>query len=141
MSSDSGVDSSHVFILDSLSGDLRVSGQLDADDVTGGVNFFVLNVTAKDSGSSPRSTHGALRVLVTGVNDNPPVWNISILEVEVYENASIGDDVITMAATDGDGGTVVFTTSDDTFEVVGSTLKIKQQLDFEQERCHTVTIR
>ncbi|XP_046559784.1 protocadherin Fat 4-like [Haliotis rubra] len=137
---DSGAQVPGTFTIGASSGELRVSGQLDADAVTGGVNYYVVNITATDAGSSPRSTHGALRVYVTGSNDNPPVWNITVLEVDVYENASVGQDVVSLMADDVDGDIVTFSTSDTKFKVDGSMLKVDQQLDFEQERCHAVII-
>ncbi|XP_067654493.1 protocadherin Fat 4-like [Haliotis asinina] len=137
---DSGAQVPGTFTIDASSGKLRVSGQLDADAVTGGVNYYVVNITATDAGSLPRSTHGALRVDVTGSNDNPPVWNITILEVHVYENASVGHDAVPLMADDVDGDTVTFSTSHTKFKVDGSMLKVDQQLDFEQERCHAVVV-
>ncbi len=140
--SDSGVQASGVFILDSCTGELRVSGQLDADVDTGGVRFYTVNITARDSGSSPLSTVEVMQVNITGVNDNPPVLNMASLEVWVYENVSIGDGVLSLTASDVDGDNVTFVTSDTIlFEIDDSVLRIKQQLDYETERCHTITIR
>ncbi|XP_071104749.1 protocadherin Fat 4-like [Haliotis cracherodii] len=138
--SDSGVQQDGLFTIDASSGQLRVSSQLDADAATGGVNYYTVNITATDAGSSPRSTHGALRVVVTGTNDNPPVWNITDQEIDVFENASVGQDVVYLMADDVDGGAVTFSTFDTKFKVDGSMLKVEQQLDFEFQRCHTLTV-
>ncbi|XP_046559782.1 protocadherin Fat 4-like [Haliotis rubra] len=136
----SGVQEDGLFTIDASSGQLRVSGQLDADTVTGGVEYYIVNITATDEGSPPRSTHGALRVNVIGSNDNPPVWNMTIQEVDVFENASVGQDVVSLIADDVDGDTVTFSTSDTKFKVDGSMLKIEKQLDFEFERFHTIIV-
>ncbi|XP_048242201.1 cadherin-23-like [Haliotis rufescens] len=140
ITTDSGTQITGTFTIDTSSGELRVSGQLDADAVTGGVNYYTVNITATDAGSSPRSIQGALNVDVTGANDNPPLWNITVQEVDVFENASVGDDVVFLMADDADGDSVTFSTSDTKFKVDGSMLKVDQQLDFEQERCHAVVI-
>jgi len=66
-----------------------------------------LKVKAFDSPSraaNQRSTVIFVNVTLTDVNDNKPVFNKGSYYAAVMETSSIGDDVITVQASDADAG-------------------------------------
>ncbi|XP_054840802.1 protocadherin Fat 2-like [Eublepharis macularius] len=63
-----------------------------------------LILTAADKGNPIRSGTVQIRVAVTDVNDNAPVFSASLYEVNVVENIPKGSRVLTLNATDDDEG-------------------------------------
>ena len=58
------------FALNSTSGELYVSGHLDADKEP---TTYQCTITAIDKGTQPKSAMVMITITVTGVNDNPPI--------------------------------------------------------------------
>ena len=68
---------------------------------------YSLKIKASDRPSraaNQRSSVIFVNVTLTDVNDNKPVFKKGSYYVTVMETASIGDDVITVQATDADAG-------------------------------------
>ncbi|XP_075400568.1 protocadherin-7 isoform X1 [Tenrec ecaudatus] len=65
---------------------------------------FNVVIVAVDSGSPSLSSNNSLVVKVGDTNDNPPVFEHSVVEVYFYENNVPGDRVATVQATDADSG-------------------------------------
>ncbi|XP_041252213.1 protocadherin gamma-B5-like, partial [Onychostruthus taczanowskii] len=65
---------------------------------------FDLVLTAVDSGEPAKSGTVQVRVNVTDLNDNPPVFGRSVYEVRVAENQPAGSLVLRVEATDADAG-------------------------------------
>uniref|UniRef100_A0A8U8CAS4 Uncharacterized protein n=1 Tax=Geospiza parvula TaxID=87175 RepID=A0A8U8CAS4_GEOPR len=79
-------DGRDVFRIDRTSGEIRLTGDLDFEDV----NLYRLQVDATDKGTPPLSGHCKVVVEVLDVNDNAPeVW-VTSLSVPVPEDASLG---------------------------------------------------
>ncbi|EOB07695.1 Protocadherin alpha-2, partial [Anas platyrhynchos] len=75
-----------VFSIDPMSGEIRLRGPLDFEEV----RFYELQIAARDNGVPPLSGHCKVVVEVLDVNDNAPeVW-VTSLSVPVPEDASVG---------------------------------------------------
>ncbi|NXQ16481.1 PCDGF protein, partial [Peucedramus taeniatus] len=65
---------------------------------------FELVLTAVDGGDPARSGTVQVRINVTDVNDNPPVFSKGVYEARVAENLPAGSLVLRVRATDADAG-------------------------------------
>lgn len=90
-------NTNNAFSIDQRSGQIKTAKPLDRETVTG----YTLVVKATDQGNPSRSSTGTVRVTVSDVNDNTPIFNVTS-PINVTEDARPGF-VITMAtATDAD---------------------------------------
>ncbi|XP_068021792.1 protocadherin alpha-6-like [Melanerpes formicivorus] len=89
-----------VFEIDRKSGEIRLRGDLDFEDV----GLYRLQVDAGDQGNPPQLGHCKVLVEVLDVNDNAPeVW-VTSLSVPVPEDASVGTVVALLSVSDRDSG-------------------------------------
>ncbi|XP_028982383.1 cadherin-related tumor suppressor [Diachasma alloeum] len=77
---------------------LETTGKLDREQV----EFYSLNVCARDRGKPPRLGYLLVNVTVLDVNDNPPIFQQSDYVVALNESAPVGTNVLTVKATDKD---------------------------------------
>ncbi|KAG5330656.1 FAT protein, partial [Acromyrmex charruanus] len=77
---------------------LETTGKLDREQV----EFYSLNICARDRGRPPRLGYLLVNVTVLDVNDNPPVFSQSDYVVALNESAPVGTKVLTVHATDKD---------------------------------------
>ncbi|XP_043256897.1 cadherin-related tumor suppressor [Colletes gigas] len=77
---------------------LETTGKLDREQV----EFYSLNVCARDRGRPPRLGYLLVNVTVLDVNDNPPIFQQSDYVVALNESAPVGTKVLTVHATDKD---------------------------------------
>nr|XP_012234819.1 PREDICTED: cadherin-related tumor suppressor [Linepithema humile] len=77
---------------------LETTGKLDREQV----EFYSLNICARDRGQPPRVGFLLVNVTVLDVNDNPPVFVHSDYVVELNESAPVGTTVLTVNAIDKD---------------------------------------
>ncbi|XP_009561725.2 protocadherin alpha-6-like [Cuculus canorus] len=91
---------SDVFSLDAKSGEIRLTGGLDFENVP----FFVLHVEATDKGTPPLSGHCEVVLEVLDENDNAPEVRVTSLSVPVPEDASVGTVVAVLSVWDRDSG-------------------------------------
>ncbi|XP_005523785.1 PREDICTED: protocadherin alpha-2-like, partial [Pseudopodoces humilis] len=93
-------DGRDVFGIDRNSGEIRLKGDLDFEDVS----LYRLQVDATDKGTPPLSGHCKVVLEVLDVNDNAPeVW-VKSLSVPVSEDASVGTVVALLSVSDRDSG-------------------------------------
>ena len=97
------------FAIDEDSGLVTLAKSLS--DMNPPKNSFYLNVIAKDKApSSNVGTEGAnensvyLAITVVDVNDHPPKFDRDVYYVSVRETKPVGEDVLTVHATDEDNG-------------------------------------
>ncbi|NXJ76033.1 CELR3 protein, partial [Trogon melanurus] len=96
---------SPVFLVDSTTGQLSLSQQLDYETIT----RFEVEVEASDGGQPSLSTETRVIVHVQDVNDNPPEFNQAIYDIFVFENLRTGSPIYTFNVTDKDEvGTKLF---------------------------------
>ncbi|XP_059681601.1 protocadherin alpha-2-like [Gavia stellata] len=89
-----------LFILNPKTGDIRLTGALDFEDV----RSYEIQIEARDKGTPPLSGHCKVVVEVVDVNDNAPeVW-VTSLSVPVAEDASVGTVVALLSVSDRDSG-------------------------------------
>ncbi|XP_075066025.1 protocadherin gamma-B5-like isoform X3 [Mixophyes fleayi] len=77
---------------------LQTSNILDREKTDG----YNITITATDRGSPPLSTTRTIRLEVTDVNDNPPIFDQTKYAVYVPENKAIGSSLFTVQASDLD---------------------------------------
>ncbi|KAM6953631.1 protocadherin-1 isoform 2-T2 [Aplochiton taeniatus] len=105
------------------------------------VKDYRIEIVAVDSGNPALSSTNSLKVQVTDVNDNMPVFNPVLFEVDFAEENQPGDKVLDVVATDADSGsnaelTYSILLDSDTkglFEIDGQTgaVRARNQLDRE----------
>ncbi|XP_054634624.1 protocadherin-7 [Dunckerocampus dactyliophorus] len=79
---------------------LIVKGTLDREKK----DSYELILRVRDRGNPPRSSQALLRVSITDVNDNSPLFERSTYEAEMAENAPPGTPVLQVRASDRDIG-------------------------------------
>ncbi|XP_056328618.1 protocadherin Fat 1 [Danio aesculapii] len=86
------------FIMDVVSGELRLAHQLDREKVAS----YMLTVLASDSGNPLKSDSAAINIAVSDVNDNPPVFSQANYSLIIQENLPSGASVLQLNVTDND---------------------------------------
>ncbi|XP_043530022.1 protocadherin Fat 4 isoform X1 [Chiloscyllium plagiosum] len=90
----------NTFSIGTIDGEVRLMGELDREEVSN----YTLTVIATDKGDPPLSSTMDVTVIVLDVNDNPPVFEQLLYEVELSEDTLSGVDLIQVTATDLDEG-------------------------------------
>ena len=140
------------FTIDS-GGTVTIAQALDREVTPHGVTLTI-QATDKPSTGTAKSSTLKLIVQIADYNDNTPDFTTQISPQQVSEDASIGDVIAQVNATDADLGTnakvsydIIAGNSDDLFEIDGETgeIKVKQSLDLEgnnrpQSLRYTLTI-
>ncbi|KAM8994195.1 protocadherin alpha-3-like [Ara ararauna] len=89
-----------LFSIDPKTGEIRLMGALDFEDV----RLHELQIEARDKGTPPLSGHCSVELEVLDVNDNAPeVW-VTSLSVPVPEDAAVGTVVALLSVSDRDSG-------------------------------------
>ena len=68
------------------------------------IGFFEFNITASDAGTPMLSSIIVVRITITYINDNAPMFDEELVIVKVLENVSIGHPLATISASDVDIG-------------------------------------
>ncbi|XP_012862492.1 protocadherin Fat 4 [Echinops telfairi] len=89
------------FSIGTIDGEVRLTGELDREDVSN----YTLTVVATDKGQPSLSSSTEVVVMVLDINDNNPVFAQTLYKVEINENTLTGTDIIQVYAADGDEGT------------------------------------
>lgn len=91
---------SEKFQLDSISGDLEVKAILDFETK----NVYLLPLKAVDSGQNPRprTSEITLTVILTDINDSPPVFSQNLYSKTIREDIPIDSVLITLTVSDND---------------------------------------
>ena len=106
---------------------------------------YIINLTATDGGNPPLGIFTVVTILVTDINDNPPVL-FALPTVSVPENTQVGVAIAQVASNDPDIGNnaVVFysITGSSLFDIDNNTgaVSIAGSLDYETATEHTVNI-
>ena len=86
------------FTIDSLSGLVSVSGQIDYERA----KEYFLTIQARDGGSPPLSNHATVNITIMDTNDNSPIFTQVSYSASVREDSPIGESVVILTATDLD---------------------------------------
>ncbi|KAH9508008.1 hypothetical protein Btru_052572, partial [Bulinus truncatus] len=86
------------FMIDSSSGEIRVSGTLDRETLSS----YTLTILAADKGSTPKTGTLSLTVSISDVNDNTPSCVPSTYAASITESSSGGTNIATLVCSDAD---------------------------------------
>ncbi|MBN3297118.1 PCDH1 protein, partial [Amia calva] len=105
------------------------------------VKEYRIEIVAVDSGNPALSSTNSLKVQVTDINDNSPIFSPSHFEVDFAEENQPGDKVVDVVATDADSGTnaeltysiILDSSTKGLFEINSNTgeVRVRNQLDRE----------
>ena len=93
-----GYPTTNVFVLDKITGNITTMKELDREDI----DMYNFSVIARDEGGLQNMT--MITVLVKDVNDNAPFFKKIHYTSSVYENISVGTDLVKIEAKDDDIG-------------------------------------
>ncbi|KAM6923461.1 protocadherin Fat 4-like [Xenentodon cancila] len=117
------------------------------------VKSHVLFLTAFDGGKPPKSGNMTIKVYVSDVNDNPPVFSQDLYNVHLKENSPVGTTVIQVNATDldeGSNGEIVYSFGNDVdaeasklfhLNPLNGVITVAGALDFEERRRYEIDIQ
>ncbi|KAM4621848.1 uncharacterized protein ACJ7VT_006145 [Polymixia lowei] len=135
-----------IFSLDKLTGEIRVKGHIDFENV----DVYKLDVHATDTGQPPMSTDCRVIIKVLDLNDNKPEIEVTSLSNMLSEDSKPGTVVSLISITDQDAGIngkVICSLSENVpFELKPSfqdnmySLVTKQSLDRESVSHYDITI-
>ncbi|CAH1396739.1 unnamed protein product [Nezara viridula] len=136
------------FDLDRGTGSLVVTRALDREQCS----EYRLEVRALDTSTTINHQSSAVivKVEVTDVNDNPPVWSKDVLHLELQEDVSVGTAVFNFVATDTDSSpngdihyTLIKSHPVEVFSVdaLTGTLSVSKPLDYEEISEYTIVVR
>ena len=122
-------------------GTLTTSGTLDYETTTS----YSVTVSVRDGGSPANTASVEVRVTVTDINENAPVFSNQISSINVAESASVGTLVATITATDADSQDTIsynISPASPKFTIDSGTGKItvKSTLDHETTSSYTLVI-
>ncbi|KAK7922753.1 hypothetical protein WMY93_009655 [Mugilogobius chulae] len=112
----------------------------------------ILQITASDGGKPPKSSAINITILVSDVNDNPPICSKQKYTVTIKENAPMGTFLLTINATDADSGVngeIEYSIrskfrglSSEPFDLDSKTgrLSVKGELDFEEKQLYELKV-
>ncbi|XP_041500528.1 protocadherin alpha-10 [Microtus oregoni] len=86
------------FHIDSVSGEIKVSGKIDFEEAS----LWKIQAEAVDKGSPPMFGHCTILIEVLDINDNAPELIITSLSLPVREDAPLGTVIALISVTDRD---------------------------------------
>ncbi|XP_074147704.1 protocadherin alpha-12 isoform X9 [Sminthopsis crassicaudata] len=90
-----------MFIMNSVTGDIRIHGELDFEDNS----IYEIQVTATDRGAPPMVGYCTILLEVVDINDNAPEMSVTSLSPPVLEDAPPGTVISLISVSDRDSGT------------------------------------
>lgn len=133
------------FILDPETGAITIARVLDFEHT----KEYKLNVIAMDIGFEPKQSKATLSIILTDINDNPPVFNQTLFNVFIFENSLPGTFVSQIVATDLDSPknaiinySIIGGTGENLFfcNSTSGALYSKQVFDYEKEKSYGLEI-
>ena len=135
------------FALDSGTGILTINSNIDREISTS----FSLVVEARDRGTpQTRSDSTTIEITIEDVNDNPPIFNPDIYNMQLREDQPTGENVIRVIATDADqlntpNSNIIYSitsgNSENRFVILSSgQIRVSQALDFETTPSYTLVV-
>ncbi|CAG5122528.1 unnamed protein product, partial [Candidula unifasciata] len=135
-----------VFSINTRSGALVLTSELDREKVSN----YTLAIEARDGGSSPKSAHQNLTILITDANDNAPVFTQSQYNATVAEDVEVGHSLMRIHATDLDkslNGAVRYFiiggegSHDFHLDMSSGVLRVQKPLDYERKKSYTILVQ
>ncbi|XP_067684509.1 protocadherin Fat 4-like [Haliotis asinina] len=97
-----GGNTNSSFHIHELTGEVYIAGQLDFE-TTQQYNL-VIQAARKDNSSSTDTV--TLDIIITNLNDNPPMFSVPVYEMTTPEGANVGTTVGQVVVSDGDDGSL-----------------------------------
>lgn len=141
----SGGNERKEFTVDTISGAVTILKQLDYDII----QEYHLNVTAYDLGFKSKSATAMLKVTLTDINDNAPIFNQTEYNAYLPENLPPNSSVYKMIATDRDSPknaiihySIIEGNGRDYFaiDITSGVITSKISFDFEEENMYVLDI-
>uniref|UniRef100_A0A8C6TSF5 Protocadherin 2 alpha a 1 n=1 Tax=Neogobius melanostomus TaxID=47308 RepID=A0A8C6TSF5_9GOBI len=113
---------------------------------------LLLQITASDGGKPPKSSALNITIVVSDINDNPPICGKQKYSVAVKENAPVGTFLVLVNASDADAGAngeIEYSIrnkfrglSSEPFDLDSKTgkLSVKGELDFEEKQVYEIKV-
>lgn len=139
----SGGNERKEFYVDTVTGTITILQPLDYDSI----QEYHLNITAEDLAFRPKSAVAMLRITLTDINDNAPVFNQTEYHASLPENSPINSFVYKAIATDKDSPknaiiqyAIEGSSVKDLFSIEPSTGVIKSKVVFDYEEKNLFSI-
>lgn len=138
--------SGNKFTIGTIDGEVRLTGELDREEVSN----YTLTVVATDKGHPSLSSSTEVVVMVLDINDNTPVFAQAMYKVEINENTLTGTDITQVFAADGDEGTngqvrygIVDGNANQEFRIdsVTGAITVAKPLDREKTPTYSLTVQ
>ena len=136
------------FRIDQNSGEVKLRKMLDRETLkTGHIN---ITVEAKDRGQPPKRNQQCITIIVDDVNDNIPAFQPHSKLLNVYENISIGIELLRVTAVDEDQGlngkieyVITAGNVNNTFSIhpIDGTVILIKPLDYENFQHYQIVIK
>ena len=136
----------NTFSINVTSGEISIIGDTDRESI----DFYSFEVKALDSGSTTvRTGITTVNIVVTDTNDNAPVFDQSLYQVDVLENTTIPALLLVVNATDADlpnsnNSMISYSLSDGfgVFEIDTATgsVSVTDSLDFETQSSYSLQV-
>ncbi|XP_034453488.1 protocadherin alpha-8-like isoform X20 [Hippoglossus hippoglossus] len=136
-----------IFELDSLSGQIKVKGELDFEES----EIYKLDIQASDKSTAPLTSRCRVIVKIKDVNDNPPKIEVTSLSNTVSEDSKPGTVISLISVRDKDSGingkVILSITNEVPFELKPSykentySVTTKRFLDREEVSNYDITIK
>ena len=136
------LDPSTPFSISNNSGEISLISSLDRE-VQGN---YIVNLTATDGGNPSLGISTDITIIVTDINDNPPVVLFAPQSVSIPENTQVGVAIAQVASSDrdiGNNAVVSFSiTGSSLFDIdnVTGAISVAGSLDYETATEHTVNV-
>ncbi|XP_044133380.1 cadherin EGF LAG seven-pass G-type receptor 3-like [Bufo gargarizans] len=140
-----GVSSTTPFVINSATGWITVSGQLDRETE----ERYLFGVEARDHGNPPLSASASVTITILDVNDNRPEFTQREYFIRLNEDASVGTSVLSVTAIDRDVNSII------SYQITGGNTRnrfaistqggaglitLSLPLDYKQERRYILTV-
>ncbi|XP_052868798.1 cadherin-related tumor suppressor [Anopheles cruzii] len=133
-----------VFSLNPQTGIFTLTARLDFEEV----QHYILVVQAQDNGYPSLSSTLTVYCNVVDLNDNAPIFDPMSYSNEIFENAPINSDVVTVSATDidsGPNGRIEYSISagdeQEDFQIMANgTIRTRRSLDRETKSVYNLVI-
>ena len=142
-----GGNSNNNFAINSTSGMITVSGDIDREVIS----EYILTIRAQDGGSPARSDRSTVIITVNDINDNNPIFQRSSYAITVHEDINVPSDVLTFLATDADeagslNSTITYSiqtgndNGDFSLDTNTGVLSVIRSLDFESTPSYSLNV-
>ena len=134
------------FTVDSVTGQVKVSGELDYDNPS--KRRFEFTIIAKDRGVPSKSTSIIARITLQNVNDNYPSFSKPHYDIRIPETTYPGSSILQLSASDVDQPnskdfqfSIVDGNLKNCFSLTSSTIYVQCNLNYDTEKIFNLTVQ